>query len=82
MVFEAPQKDQQAWLISRLGADVSLGNVPPGDVLALEALRRGLRGDTIHLLTSPRPRAAERLEEPADADLCPPPLPGGRVHRS
>lgn len=53
VVFEAPQKDQQAWLITRLGTDVSLGNVPPGDVLALEALRRGLRGDTIHLLTQP-----------------------------
>lgn len=60
VVFEAPQKDQQAWLIGRLGADVSLGNVPPGDVLALEALRRGLRGDTIHLLTRPEPKIAAR----------------------
>jgi phosphosulfolactate synthase len=51
VVFEAPQKDQQAWLINLLGADVSLGNVPPGDVLALETLRRGLRADTITLLT-------------------------------
>ncbi|MGH3125878.1 MAG: phosphosulfolactate synthase, partial [Streptosporangiaceae bacterium] len=51
VVFEAPQKNQQAWLINLLGADVSLGNVPPGDVLALETLRRGLRADTIHLLT-------------------------------
>ncbi len=51
VVFEAPRKDQQAWLITRLGADVGLGNVPPAEVLALEALRRGLRGDTIHLLT-------------------------------
>jgi phosphosulfolactate synthase len=51
VVFEAPQKNQQAWLINLLGADVSLGNVLPGDVLALETLRRGLRADTIHLLT-------------------------------
>jgi len=58
VVFEAPHKNQQAWLISRLGADVSLGNVPPGDVLALECLRRGLRADTIHLLAGAAPAAA------------------------
>lgn len=54
VVFEAPQRNQQAWLINRLGADVSLGNVPPDDVLALETLRRGLRGDTIHLISRAR----------------------------
>jgi phosphosulfolactate synthase len=54
VVFEAPQKNQQAWLINLLGADISLGNVPPGDVLALETLRRGLRADTIHLSTRAR----------------------------
>jgi len=47
VVFEAPRKDQQAWLIRRFGADVNLGNVAPGEVLALEALRLGLRADTI-----------------------------------
>ncbi len=47
LVFEAPRKDQQAWLIRRLGADVNLGNVAPGDVLGLEALRLGLRADTV-----------------------------------
>jgi phosphosulfolactate synthase len=46
-VFEAPRKDQQAWLIRRFGADVNLGNVAPNEVLALEALRLGLRADTI-----------------------------------
>lgn len=45
-VFEAPRKDQQAWLIRRFGPDVNLGNVAPGEVLALEALRLGLRADT------------------------------------
>ena len=54
VVFEAPRKNQQAWLINLLGADISLGNVPPGDVLALETLRRGLRADTIHLFTRAR----------------------------
>ena len=50
LVFEAPQKNQQAWLINLLGADVILGNVPPGDVLALETLRRGLRADCRRML--------------------------------
>jgi phosphosulfolactate synthase len=46
LIFEAPQKKQQTWLISRFGADVNLANVPPGDALALESLRLGLRADT------------------------------------
>lgn len=46
-VFEAPRKDQQAWLIRRFGPDVNLGNVLPGEVLGLEALRLGLRADTV-----------------------------------
>jgi phosphosulfolactate synthase len=54
VVFEAPRKHQQAWLINLLGPDVSVGNVPPDDVLAVETLRRGLRADTIHLFTRAR----------------------------
>lgn len=46
VVFEAPRKDQQTWLIRRFGADVGVGNVIPAEVLALEALRLGLRADT------------------------------------
>ena len=57
MVFEAPRKDQQAWLIRLLGPDVSLGNVAPTEVLGLEALRLGLRADTIGL-TQPARAAA------------------------
>ncbi len=45
-VFEAPRKEQQAWLIRRFGADVNLANVRPEDALGLEALRLGLRADT------------------------------------
>jgi len=45
-VFEAPQKQQQAWLIRRFGPDVNLANVVPGDALGLESLRLGLRADT------------------------------------
>ena len=45
-VFEAPRKEQQAWLIRRYGADVNLGNIAPAEALALESLRLGLRADT------------------------------------
>ena len=51
-VFEAPRKDQQAWLIRRFGPDVNLGNVAPGEALALEALRLGLRADTLTTVES------------------------------
>jgi phosphosulfolactate synthase len=47
IVFEAPRKEQQAFLINAFGADVNLGNIPPEDVLALETMRLGLRSDTM-----------------------------------
>jgi phosphosulfolactate synthase len=47
LVFEAPRKHQQVFLIDRLGADVNLGNVPPAEVLSVETLRLGLRADTL-----------------------------------
>ncbi|WP_258360668.1 phosphosulfolactate synthase [Moorella sulfitireducens (nom. illeg.)] len=47
IIWEAPQKQQQLALIMRLGPNVNLGNIQPWDVLALEALRVGLRGDTL-----------------------------------
>jgi phosphosulfolactate synthase len=47
LLFEAPQKDQQAWFIRHLGADVNLGNIPPDEVIPLETLRLGLRSDTM-----------------------------------
>jgi phosphosulfolactate synthase len=49
LIFEAPQKHQQVWFIRQLGAEVNLGNVPPGGVLSLETLRLGLRADTLEL---------------------------------
>ena len=45
--WEAPIKNQQQHLILRFGCNVNLGNVKPEDILALEALRNGLRGDTL-----------------------------------
>ncbi|MCK4327434.1 MAG: phosphosulfolactate synthase [Candidatus Diapherotrites archaeon] len=46
IIFEAPNKSQQAWLIKRLGSEANLGNIKPDDVIPLETLRVGLRGDT------------------------------------
>ena len=48
-IFETPRKDQQAWFITRFGSEVNLGNVPIQEVFGLEALRLGLRADTIAL---------------------------------
>ena len=47
LIFEAPLKHQQVWLIERFGAEVNLGNVPPAEALSLETLRLGLRADTL-----------------------------------
>jgi phosphosulfolactate synthase len=46
LIWEAPLRHQQAYLICRFGANVSLGNIQPQDCLALEALRCGLRFET------------------------------------
>ncbi len=46
ILWEAPLGPQQRYLVLRFGPNVNLGNVAPEDVLALEALRCGLRGDT------------------------------------
>jgi phosphosulfolactate synthase len=46
ILWEAPQKSQQAWFIKQLGANVNLGNIAWDDVIPLETLRLGLRGDT------------------------------------
>ncbi|MDE0162945.1 MAG: phosphosulfolactate synthase [Acidimicrobiaceae bacterium] len=47
VIYEAPRRDQQAWLINRLGANANLANIAPDEVLAVEALRLGLRVDTM-----------------------------------
>jgi phosphosulfolactate synthase len=47
LLFEAPTKAAQAWFIKRYGPTVNLGNIPPDEVIALETLRLGLRGDTL-----------------------------------
>jgi phosphosulfolactate synthase len=47
ILWEAPLGPQQRYLVLRFGPNVNLGNVAPEDILALEALRCGLRGDTL-----------------------------------
>lgn len=46
VIWEAPQKAQQAWFIKNFGANVNLGNIAPSEIIPLESLRCGLRGDT------------------------------------
>ena len=46
IVWEAPRKSQQVWFIKLLGPNVNLGNIAWDEVIPLETLRIGLRGDT------------------------------------
>src|SRR5512133_4194525 len=47
IVWEAPTKASQAWFVKHFGPEVNLGNIPPEEVIPLETLRLGLRGDTL-----------------------------------
>jgi phosphosulfolactate synthase len=49
ILWEAPQKSQQLYFIELVGANVNLGNIAPYEMIALEAMRIGLRGDTFEL---------------------------------
>ncbi|MEQ8582158.1 MAG: phosphosulfolactate synthase [Marinoscillum sp.] len=46
ILWEAPQKAQQVWFIKLIGTNVNLGNIAPNEVIPLETIRLGLRGDT------------------------------------
>lgn len=46
ILWEAPQKSQQVWFIKLCGSNVNLGNIAPNDIIPLETIRLGLRGDT------------------------------------
>jgi phosphosulfolactate synthase len=60
VVWEAPTKSSQAWFVKHFGPEVNLGNIPPEEVIPLETLRLGLRGDTLKevLLGDPEPAAS------------------------
>jgi phosphosulfolactate synthase len=60
LLWEAPQKSQQVHLIRMLGPEINLGNINAQDILALEALRRGLRSDTF--IFPNRPKVEEVYE--------------------
>jgi phosphosulfolactate synthase len=47
LLFEAPIKKQQAWFITEIGTNVNLGNIAPDEVISVETLRVGVRGDTL-----------------------------------
>ena len=49
IIWEAPQKAQQLYFLELIGCNVNLGNIAPTEVIPLEAMRIGLRGDTFHL---------------------------------
>ncbi len=59
LIFEAPAKSAQAWFVKHFGTEVNLGNIAPDEVIPLETLRLGLRGDTLRELLLP--------EQPAGA---------------
>ena len=52
IIWEAPKKAQQVWFIKLLGANVNLGNISPFEIIPLETIRLGLRGDTFNLFNS------------------------------
>jgi phosphosulfolactate synthase len=54
LIWEAPSKNSQAWFVKHFGPDVNLGNIPPEEVIPLETLRLGLRGDTLKDLLLPQ----------------------------
>ena len=55
ILWEAPQKGQQLYFIELIGANVNLGNIAPSEVIPLETMRLGLRGDTFDLFLDKAP---------------------------
>lgn len=49
IIWEAPQKEQQLYFLELVGCNANLGNIAPSEVIAMETMRIGLRGDTFHL---------------------------------
>ncbi|MDG2465021.1 MAG: phosphosulfolactate synthase [Crocinitomicaceae bacterium] len=66
IMWEAPIKNQQVWFIKLFGANVNLGNIAPNEMIPLECLRLGLRGDTF--FESLPADYAERLKQVVDEE--------------
>jgi phosphosulfolactate synthase len=79
LIWEAPLTGQQAYLIRRFGGNVGLGNIPPGEVLAVESLRCGLRFETLQGITDGLVRSGSwdpaQLEPAPGPSDCPHGLP-------
>jgi phosphosulfolactate synthase len=58
LIFEAPLRPQQVWLLKRFGTECNLGNIAADDVLSLETLRLGLRSDTVERFALGETRSA------------------------
>jgi phosphosulfolactate synthase len=69
ILWEAPQKNQQVWFIKLFGAEVNLGNIGHNDMIPLECLRLGLRGDTFfEFLPSDYAERLKQVNDEADID--------------
>jgi phosphosulfolactate synthase len=83
LIWEAPRKEQQAALVQRFGANVSLGNVAASETLALAALRSGLRYETFSAIAE-RERATGQWDpsaaEPPVAVMAAHAVPGQLHH--
>ena len=66
ILWEAPIKNQQVWFIKLFGANVNLGNIAPHEMIPLECLRLGLRGDTF--FENLPQDYAERLKQVSDSE--------------
>jgi phosphosulfolactate synthase len=69
ILWEAPQKNQQVWFIKLFGAEVNLGNIGHNDMIPLECLRLGLRGDTFfEFLPSDYAERLKQVNDESDID--------------
>jgi phosphosulfolactate synthase len=59
IIWEAPHKNQQTWFIKLLGTNVNLGNIAPNEVIPLETIRLGLRGDTFNTFINKSEKATK-----------------------
>ncbi|MCF8302787.1 MAG: phosphosulfolactate synthase [Bacteroidales bacterium] len=68
ILWESPQKSQQVWFIKEFGANVNLGNIAPHEIIPLETLRLGLRGDTFFLNLPEEMKELELKAEDSEED--------------
>jgi phosphosulfolactate synthase len=68
LIFEAPLRSQQVWLLKRFGSECNLGNIAADDVLSLETLRLGLRSDTVEDFARGQARADAATKDAAPQD--------------